>query len=265
VSLFYVYGVVAPDTNTAGAPAGIDDAPVELVSENEVAALVSEVDDSAYDEKVLERGTEDLEWLGTRAAAHDRVLTWASERGAVAPFSLLTLFRSRERVRSMLAERAAELTGALAHVRGALEYGVRIYRIDSELLAAIGTMSPHIAELERAAAAASPGQRYLLERKLVTERRSELQSISASLAQSIHDALSGKSSDAARVPIPRAKDGAAPGTLVLDGRYLVHDDALEEFRRVLTQLMAEHQPRGLRFDFTGPWPPYQFATLASDE
>jgi hypothetical protein len=262
--LVYVYGIVPPDMDITGAPSGIDDAPVELVRENEVGALVSEVSDTAYDERALEKATEDLEWLGIRAAAHDGVLTWASERGAVAPFSLLTLFRTRDRVRSMLAERAAELTSVLAHVRGAHEYGVRVYRVDSELLAVIGSMSEHIAGLERAAAAASPGQRYLLERKLVNERRGELRSVSALLAQQVHVALSGMANDSARVPLPRASDGSAPGTLILDGRYLVRDDALEAFRRQLTTLMTEHQSRGLRFEFTGPWPPYQFATQATE-
>jgi hypothetical protein len=36
--------------------------------------------------------------------------------------------------------------------------------------------------------------------------------------------------------------------------------SLDAFQRTLTTLVERHGTNGLRFDFTGPWPPYHFAT-----
>jgi hypothetical protein len=41
---------------------------------------------------------------------------------------------------------------------------LRVYRIDAELTAALPTLSPRIRALADSAAAAAPGQRYLIER-----------------------------------------------------------------------------------------------------
>jgi len=46
--------------------------------------------------------------------------------------------------------------------------------------------------------------------------------------------------------------------MVLNAAFLVADSSLEQFQKTLTTLVERHGPHGLRFDFTGPWPPYHF-------
>ena len=74
----------------------------------------------------------------------------------------------------MLDDASAQLASALARSAQGREYALRVYRVDAELLDAIPRLSPRLAELAAQAAAASPGQRYLLERKLDGEKQSEL-------------------------------------------------------------------------------------------
>ena len=47
-------------------------------------------------------------------------------------------------------------------------------------------------------------------------------------------------------------------SLLLDGAYLVANEGYDTFRAVLTSLIERFEPDGVRFDFTGPWPPYHF-------
>jgi hypothetical protein len=260
-----VYGVVDAGSDTSDAPAGIDGANVRLQAHGDVAALVSILDGGVYAGPEVEARSADLEWLGPRARAHDLVVTWASDRGAVVPLPMFSLFRDDEGIRAMLQSRGESLARALAHVRGRKEFGVRLFRIDDALASNLGALSPRIAELERSAAAASPGQRYLLTRKLEAERAEELRRIGNDVAQGALDALSEHAAAAALDALPRRTLEGMAGTAVLNASFLLTRDAEEPFRRALTALIAEHEPHGFRFEFTGPWPPYHFVRESTDE
>ncbi len=248
----YVYAVVDASADPGGAPRGIDDAPVELHAEGAVAALTSAIDASVYSGPEVEARSADLEWLGPRARAHDAVVTWASDRGAVAPLPMFSLFRDRDGVTAMLRERRDALTRTLDRVRDRQEYGVRLFRIDDALSTHLGELSPRIAELERTAAAASPGQRYLLNRKLEAERSEELRRISHDVAQRVHDALAAHADDAVLDTLPRRTLEGMAGTAVLNASFLLARDRVDGFRRALTDQVERYEPRGFRFEFTGP-------------
>lgn len=258
----YVYAVIDGGAELAGAPEGIDDAAVEIERDGEVAALVSSVDAEVYAGPEVEARSGNIDWLGPRARAHDRVVTWASDRGAAVPFPMFTMFRDSAGVRGMLRDRRQELTRSLERVRGHEEFGVRIFRIDDALTEHLPELSPRIAELERTAASASPGQRYLLGRKIETERTNELRRIGGEVAQRAYDDLSGRAAGAVLDPLPRRTLEGMAGVAVLNASFLVPRTGLESFRAALTKLIEEYEGRGFRFEFTGPWPPYHFVQEA---
>jgi len=261
-SIWYVYGIVPGSAEfTNGAlPEGLDDAGVAVERRGDLAALVSVLDGASYAPSTVEQSSGDVEWLSPRATAHDRVLTWASDRGAVVPLPMFSLFSGRDAVRAMLDDRSAQLSSALERVKRGREYALRVYRIDAELLDVIPEMSPRLRELAAQAGSASPGQRYLLERKLDGEKRVELRSVTQQVVDDIVEQLGRNAAETARSPIPRAADRTpATGTMVLNAAFLVAPSALEAFQRTLTSIVERHDQRGFRFDFTGPWPPYHFA------
>jgi hypothetical protein len=264
-SIYYVYGVTPPALDLTQAPDGLDGGALGFEAEGALGALVSRLDPSAYAPDVVESRTSDVEWLGPRAVVHDRVLTWASDQGPVAPFPMFSaMFRDAAGVRAMLRDRSAELRGALAIAAQGREYGLRIYRDDATLLGALATLSPSLAELERAAAAASPGQRYLLERKLDAERKTESRRVSDETAREAYDALATHGGAARRIPMPRdATDRRA--ALALNAVFLVAPESYTTFRTTLSRLVARFEPSGFRFEFSGPWPAYHFMEGTSDE
>jgi len=263
--LWYVYGITPATVDVRRAPDGVDDARLELCVDEDLAAVASRLDGERYSPSEIERGTENVEWLAPRAVAHDRVLTWLSDHGPVVPLPVFSLFSAEEAVRRTLRERRVELWNALRRVERGREYALRVYRIDAELATVAAEHSPRLAELEKSAAAASPGQRYLLERKLDAERKKELQGIGASIARRIAAALQPFAVETVETRV--AARGARPdaeGTLILDIAFLVDPGKLEDFQRALTEIVAQHDSRGFRFDFTGPWPPYHFAQASDD-
>jgi gas vesicle protein GvpL/GvpF len=256
-TIWYVYGVVPADLDLAGAPPGIDDAPVTVERDSGLAALVSRLAASVYSPEEVEARTGDLQWLGPRAVAHDRVVTWASDTGAVVPLPMFSLFSDGARVRAMLRERAADLQSTLAKIAPGREYTLRLFRFDDALRGELGAVSQRIAELEAQAREADPGRRYLLQRKLDAERTAEVRRVGANVAREVYAALAARSLAAITDALPQPGEGVA-GTAVLNASFLVGRDALTPFREVLTHLATRYDGHGFRFEFTGPWPPYHF-------
>ncbi len=139
---------------------------------------------------------------------------------------------------------------------GAREFAVRLFRRDDVLATRVAELSPALGDLEREASGASPGQRYLLERKAEGRRSAEMRRIAGDVARESFETLRSVAREGARETIAQ-RDGE-PGTAVLNAFFLVPRDEEEPFRRELTALVRRHEPFGFVYEFTGPWPPYHF-------
>ena len=256
--MLYAYGFVRVGFDVARAPAGLDDAPIELVAHGNHAALVSRLPASTYAGSQVEQHSGDVAWLTPRARAHDLVLTWAQEHGGVIPLPMFSLWGSDRALDAALTKRKAELTRAFRKVEGADEFGVRVYRRDAVVLEHIDVIDPEIARLKRDAAAASPGQRYLLERKIADQGKQSVRTAGLAMAREVFARLKPLARSALARPLVPDASRAQEATLVLNGAFLVERVRLDAFREAVGEVVRTYQPRGLTFDFTGPWPPYNF-------
>lgn len=256
----YCVSPVAVASDLAEAPRGLDGAPLRAITggdsgDSAPAAIVSDVPAAAYTPDAITASAGDAAWLTPRAVAHDAVITWASDRGAVVPLPMWILFDDDAHIVKMLRDRNDLVRNALGRVSGAREYGVRVTADANALTAAAEAMDPALAALEREAAGASPGQAYLLRRKLDEARRTARRDVAERIAHDVHDTLT----PLARESVPRVATQATPQPdVILNAAYLVADDALDAFRAALTQRIEQLGASGVRFDFTGPWPPYNF-------
>jgi hypothetical protein len=263
----YVYGIVGNGFDARRAPGGIDDRPVGVTSTSRFGALMSRLPRSAYGADAIETNSADVGWLSPRATAHDRVLTWAHDHGGVVPLPMFSMWESEATLARWLDERSADLASAIARVAGADEFGLRVHRRDAAMLESIDEIDQDIARLKREAQAASPGQRYLLERKLSERGKDAVRAASRRIASEVYERLRVRAREAESLPLtPEGGSGrAVEGTLVLNAAFLVDRARNQDFRAEVAALMREHERRGLAFDFTGPWPPYNFAGDARRE
>src|SRR5690242_1967546 len=187
--LCYVYGVVPTSISIATAPKGIEKGAVSLIPGGEYGALATSVSAADYAPAKVEALTADVDWVSERAMAHDRVLTWASDNGAVVPFPMWTLFRDAKAVKGMLAKRAKELKTTFSRIGDGREFIVRVYVQPSVLKDRLGEHSDELKSLEADAARSSPGQKYLLERKIENLRRDASRDVTTKVAGEVHDCL----------------------------------------------------------------------------
>ncbi|MFL5489410.1 MAG: GvpL/GvpF family gas vesicle protein [Gemmatimonadaceae bacterium] len=256
--LCYVYGVVRPAPETTAAPSGIDGGAVNLIPKGDVAALATSVGADDYAPAKVEALTADVDWVSLRAVAHDRVLTWASDNGAVIPFPMWTLFRDATAVKAMLTKRMNELQRTFARIADGREFIVRVYVQPGVLKDRLSDLSAGLKSLEAEARTASPGQKYLLERKIDNLRRDAGRDVAAKAAGEIHDALRAESMDAVREQPVNSGTPREQGRAILNASFLVAPARVVDFRRALTDMVAKYEPSGFKFEFTGPWPPYHF-------
>lgn len=257
VTVRYVYCVVPAQVPLAGAPAGIDGTAVRAVRSDAqpgLAALVSSLDSVEYSGENVSVRSDDTAWLTQRAIAHDALLTWAADAGPVVPLPMWVMFHDDDAVSQMLTERGAEFLGAIERVSGAREFGVRVSGDKAALAMAVEQLNHDLARTEQQASVAPPGQAYLLRRKAAEARKIATRDAAARIAEESHERLAGRS----RASLARATALANEPGVILDGAYLVANEDYDAFRSVLTDLIATYAPAGLRFDFTGPWPPYHF-------
>lgn len=259
----YIYGVIPAGERSGTPPPGIDGEPVAVVTEGDLSALVAHLDSELYSPVRLEASSGDIDWVSPRAVAHDQVVTWAGDGGPVIPFPMWALYKDDAGIRAMLTERAPELRATIERVSGSREYAVRVFVRARELLESIRTLSSSLDELERAAESASPGQKYLLQRKIAGERERESRLHSRKVANATHDSLAAASLEAVRQELPR-ESNSERGRAILYSAFLVRDESLDVFRAALTALVTEHRGNGFHFDFTGPWPPYNFVRPRND-
>jgi hypothetical protein len=256
--LCYVYGVTAPSLDTSNAPSGIDHGAVSLISNGETGALATSVSADDYAPARVETLTADVDWVSERAMAHDRVLTWASDNGPVIPFPMWTLFRDSKAVKAMLKKRSAELRDTFGRIADGREFIVRVYVHADTLKGHAIAQDSSIAGLEAEAASASPGQRYLLQRKIENLRKDAGKDVAARAASEIHDLLKAAAMESVREQPVNSGAPREQGRAILNASFLVSPPSVVDFQRSLTEMVNKYEPSGFKFDFTGPWPPYHF-------
>jgi hypothetical protein len=202
--------------------------------------LVSTVSALEYEEIGLATRMSDAEWLAQCGVAHHDVIARAARTHAVAPFRLLTLFRSEARAIEEATRLKTRIARALARVNDRREWVVRVAAVSSPVRSrrtkpTTGTSYLMARASEsRAVAAATAGARRVA-RELVSELKG------------FADQIVARPSEAAHV--------------LYDGALLVSREREVDLGRVVRQWQPRLAPVGCRVSLTGPWPPYSFVSL----
>jgi hypothetical protein len=259
---FYVYCVgegaaLSPLFGEETPDAIEDDARLEAVEAEGLAAVVSAVPLDTYGEGALAERLADAAWTATRALRHERVAEHFARRAAVVPLRFGSIYLRREGVAAMLAERAAQLREVLARLGGREEWGLNVFVERARLREEVTRVSVRLRELASQAEAATPGQAYLLRKKIEGLRDEESRAETRRIAGEVERRLAEASDGAVRLRV--LKDEAAEqGELAARLAFLVARDGFEDFRDAAERLAAEYTPLGFRFELTGPWPAYNF-------
>ncbi len=263
-SVFYVYCIgeraaLLPLFEGEMPPPIEDAATLEAVGGASLAAVVSAVSAADYGERALEAHLSDARWTAARAMRHEQVVEFFAARTSVVPLRFGTIYLRRERVEQMLAERQEELQRILARLAGREEWGVNLYYDRETLKEKIPTASPRLRELTEQAARVSPGQAYLMRKKVDALRADEMRAEIKRVSGEVERALAEVSEGAARLRVLKG-EAAEHGEVAAKLAFLVAREGFDKFRETASLLADEHASLGFRIELTGPWPAYNFTS-----
>jgi hypothetical protein len=237
---YYVYGVVPAGGGTRSPLRGIDDAVVELVEHEQVAAAVSVIG--------LDRPP------GRRAElmAHTEVVDGLAAAGPVLPVTFGSVMASRDDVvHDLLAPDHDGLVDQLANLAGCRQFNLRATYVEDQVLGEVVRDHPEIAELRRRTRELPPGTMHpdlvrlgeLVSRAMEAKRGDDAQAIVETVRRFALD------------EVPRRGGGVDH---LVDLAVLVEDARIPELEEGLEEL-AEALHERIRLRLVGPVAPYDFA------
>jgi hypothetical protein len=252
--VLYLYGVVSPGQPLPASEGAV----LEAVPISGLVALVEPVSASEFSSAKLEERMKDIEWVSSLARKHTCVLEGAMEYGPVVPARLCTLFSSAQVLKDSLAQSVEQFRGKLEKLKGRQEWGLKVFCDAGKLRPLMAASDPQVRALELATAGASPGQAYVLRKKvdaclaqLVSERLD-------AVADEILDGLVSVTVDTRMRPLLSAAASGRSETMVLNVALLVDSPHCSEVHALAEELVSRFSPEGFALEVTGPWPPYSF-------
>jgi hypothetical protein len=256
VQWLYAVGRAESAGSSAGG-AGVHGAPVHVVEEGELAALVSPVPLPEFGEAQLTESLNDLSWLEDVARAHQRVVDAAFEEGPVVPLRLCSIYATPERVRELLRDDGARFAEMLAVVDGKQEWSVKLF-VDPALLAA----SAGPGEVPGAGGGSEDelgtGGAYLARRRSDRAAREAADRLAGELAEEVHARLQDWAADAVVGRPQNPELSGHSGDMLLNGSYLVEAEGAARFAALVDELRTRYDGVGATLELSGPWPPYNF-------
>lgn len=238
---------------------GLRHAPLEVVTHDDLSAVVCSVDLEEFGEAALARNLEDLRWLEEVARAHNDVVLAVADHATVAPMRLVTICADDSSVRSRVQALYDDLVAALDRVEGRREWSVKVLltpqAAESEAVAAPAPA----ADTAATGAGSGVGTAYLRRRREQATRRQSSREWGVRLADEVYSALAADSVAARRLPPQDPRLTGRRETMVLNAAYLVAAEDGAAFREAASRAVAADAGASIEVD--GPWPPYSFATL----
>jgi hypothetical protein len=264
-NVVYVYGVARVQPSGESAPLQLEgiipEASVERLVHGDLVAFVSMVPTSQFGADELHAALADAEWLRGRVLAHERTVEQLCSSRGVVPFRFCTVYRGAAEVSDVLARHRVDLERALDRVRGASEWGVKLYYDPDALRRQVEAASKAIRDLRGTLASAAPGAQFFLRKKFDRALDAEMSSSIATCVERSRQRLDGAAREAVEVEIQPPGAHGKPAVMAMNAAYLVDEAAFGGFKRTLAELGAEFAACGFGYELTGPWPAYHFVSF----
>ena len=207
-------------------------------------AIVESVPEAEYGEAALARGLQNLDWVGPRAIAHERVIESFLSAPALLPMQLFTLFNSDDRVVAHVHADRARIGRILKRVERKVEWGLRL------------TWNEKDARDKAARQPVRTGTEFLARKRDVLDVSRKQLAEARTAANRVYKAIDRTAAASRR---RTSLERAAPGSrLLLDAAFLVPVARSVAFKTAIREQTRTLRGAGIETSLTGPWPAYNF-------
>jgi len=240
----YVYCIIETTESLALGPIGLGEegkSDVYTIHHGDLAAVVSDTPMHLYDptrENLL---------------SHELVNETVMKHHTVIPMSFGTIFRTEEDVAELLHSTKSAFRDVLDQIRGKIELGLKVIWDRDQVVEQIEEEHEEIAALRKEIAEATHGSTYFARMQLGRLVETALEERAEQYVSEIYERLK---------PLAVAtRSGKLIGdTMVMNAAFLVDCSREEAFDSEVRALNEQYQDV-LDFQYTGPWPPYNFVNI----
>lgn len=227
-------------------------------------AVVSKVKESEFSEENLKKNLANLEWIKEKANMHEKIIEGIMRNTCVIPFKFGTIFNTENNLKMMLEKHAEEFKTNLKHLEGKEEWGLKIYCDMERLKEAIGKEDAEVLKMEEEINSSSPGKAFLLKKKKEELIKDALNKRINEYGQESFETLKDLSIEARINKLLPKEVTEREDEMILNAAFLIDKNKVSEFIQATGVLKGKYTNKGLNFDCTGPWPPYNFITIKEE-
>ena len=262
--VIYVFCFARPGLELNLSETGVDGhSPVLVCHSPSATAVFSELPLEEFRSPAADARMQDLAWVAPRACRHEQVVEALMSDSPVLPVPFGTLFSSLLSLRQFMDTHASAISRFLDQIADQEEWAVKGFVAKDKARQSFlrQELATHAGQLE----ALSPGKRYIEEQRLQKEVAKTvsgwLQATCRTLAEDLRQQASAF--EKRRIlETGEGKDGSAP---IFSWAFLLPRNTVEGFRKQIDLAGERYAAEGLRFELSGPWPPYSFAPCLGNE
>jgi len=256
--VYYLFCLISADRLPPLEGQGIDgEHPLFIERGQDIAAVLCEVALEMFSGPDAEERLKDLAWIGPRACRHEEVILAARRHVPVLPVRFGTVFSTLELLAAALERHRERITGFLKQVAGSDEWTVK--GMLDRPKAREDIMNEKLNEQADALDDLSPGKRYFMEQRLKSAAEKDLRVRLRDLTKDVVKSLSPLTLDYSQRRLLSCDVTGEEEEMFFNGAFLVPGTSLEKLQALIAELNSSFESRGMRFDLSGPWPPYSFA------
>ncbi len=268
---WYLYGIThgtgPGGAELAGGP-GLDGGlPVQLLPHGQLIAIVSPVRLDELGAEAIRSRLQDMAWLEAMVRGHERVVETVQRARGILPARFGCVYVDTQALAEALERTHDDLIARLEGLAGCDEWGIRLYANRQAFQERVSAENAAVRQIEAELATAQPGRAYFLRRKLSDVLAKATEEALDAVAQADYDHLS-RYAVAGHISPPhtRAEVGPSRGlhpargdVEILRAAFLVRRSGTDRFVEEAGRFAEGHA--GLRCEYSGPWPPYSFASI----
>ncbi len=272
---FYLYCIRAK-TDSKFSTIGIDGGKIFPISYQDLEAVVSEVSLEEFgSEEIQKRAQEDLGWIKSKALIHQNVIQEAMELKdlpyplqedplknknlkTVIPMKFGTIFKTKEKLEETFKKYYSQFKENLKNLAGKQEWSVKAYLNRKAFEKEIKGVSPVVQEKEKEIAHLPEGVAYFMQKQIDEVASKEADKVLQDYGENFFEILKKYAETGTKGKILAKELTERSLPMVLNMIFLVSEEKLENFVKEIDKLKEEYKPKGFNFEYSGPWPPFNF-------
>lgn len=258
----YLY-CIREKTNSRFSSEGIDGSKVFTILYRDLEAIVSRVSLREFGSKEIQKNAqEDLGWIKEKALLHEKVIEQAMKRRKrivnVIPMKFGVIFKTKEKLVQTLKKHYAQFRKNLENLSRKQEWAVKVYLNRKTFEKEIKKVSPVVQKKEKEMSQLPEGVAYFMQRQIDEVVSKEADKVLRDYIKGFFEHLGKYTEVGTKSKILQKELTGKSLPMTLNAIFLVAENNLENFIKEIDKLKKENKSKGFEFEYSGPWPPYNF-------